>query len=484
MNSNDPLPVSEHPLEVDENVLRGWLEAATERILEHTRTLPLQPAGYLGDASEAAAELVEDVPQEGAPLNSLLDQIFGHCLEKSYNTAGPGYLAYIPGGGILQSALADLIAGAINRYTGVWTTAPMLVTLEMNVLRWFIDMVGLPRTARGVLLSGGSICNATALATARHEKLGDRSENGVIYLTDQSHHSMGRAAALTGFRKDQVRIVPSDDSCRMQVGVLKSMVDEDIDAGRRPFFVGAAAGTTNTGAIDPLSELADVGAAHDLWIHADAAYGGFFMLTESGREVLQGLERADSITLDPHKGLFLPYGTGALLVRDGSALHRAHNVHADYMPALQAGGSGATHQDFCEHGPELSRSFRGLRIWLPMKLHGVGAFRDCLQEKIDLARHASSELQEMEGMNVLYPPILSLLAFRLEKPGLSRSEENSLNQRLLDGVLARGRVWLTGTMIDGMFVLRICILSFRTHRDRVDECLEALREISQELLSE
>lgn len=208
------------------------------------------------------------------------------------------------------------------------------------------------------------------------------------------------------------------------------------------------------------------------------------MLTESGREVLQGLDRADSITLDPHKGLFLPYGTGALLVRDGSALHRAHSVHADYMPALQGGEAGANHQDFCEHGPELSRSFRGLRIWLPMKLHGVGAFRDCLQEKIDLARYASSELQEMEGLKVLYPPALSLLAFRLEKPGLDRSAENSLNQRLLDGVLARGRVWLTGTMIDGMFILRICILSFRTHKDRVDECLDALREISKELLSE
>ncbi len=464
--------------------MRGWLHLVTERVLEHTRTLPTQPAGYFGDASDEAAALVEDVPQEATGLDELLDQLFSQCLKKAYNTASPGYLAYIPGGGIVQSAMADLIAGSINRYTGVWTTAPLLVTLEMNVLRWFIEMMGLPQTARGVLLSGGSISNTTALATARHEKLGDRSDNGVLYLTDQSHHSMGKAAALTGFRRDQVRIVPSDNHRRVDVVALRSVVEEDLREGRRPFFVGAAAGTTNTGAVDPLTELVSLGEEYDLWIHADAAYGGFFMLTETGRAALRGIERADSITLDPHKGLFVPYGTGALLVRDGAALRRAHTVHADYMPALQTEDTGLLHQDFCEHGPELSRSFRGLRVWLPMKLHGVGAFRDCLQEKLDLARYASDELAKMDGMNVCHPPVLSLLAFRLEKSGFDQAATNQMNHRLLDGVLDRGRVWLTGTMIEGSFVLRICVLSFRTHRDRIDECLDALRDVSRELLSE
>jgi aromatic-L-amino-acid decarboxylase len=224
--------------------------------------------------------------------------------------------------------------------------------------------------------------------------------------------------------------------------------------------------------------LADVAAAQGLWFHVDAAYGGLFMLTERGRRVLAGIERSDSLSLDPHKAMFLPYGTGSLLVRDGEALRRAHTVHAEYLPPMQ---DDPDLVDFCLYSPELSRSFRGLRVWLPLKMHGAGAFRRNLDEKLDLAAWATDELRKMPGMQIVAEPQLSLVAFRYLGAGLALRELNDLNQHLLERINARQRVFLTATMLGGEFVLRICVLSFRTHLDRMQEAMEDIRASLREL---
>jgi aromatic-L-amino-acid/L-tryptophan decarboxylase len=273
-----------------------------------------------------------------------------------------------------------------------------------------------------------------------------------------------------GFPEANVRSIPVDGRFRIRLDALEEAIEEDRRRGLTPFLVVGNAGTTNTGAVDPLDELADLAARHGLWLHVDAAYGGFFLLTEEGRRTLKGIARADSIVLDPHKGLFLPYGTGALLVRDGQALKRAHGLAADYMPHLQ---SDPDLVDFCEYSPELSRSYRGLRVWLPVKLHGIGAFRATLEEKLRLARLAADRLRQIPGIEIVAEPQLSLLAFRLVPPGVSDPEElDRLNRHLLDRINARQRVLLTGTLAGGRFVLRICILSFRTHQDRIEQGLE------------
>ncbi|MDH3367040.1 MAG: pyridoxal-dependent decarboxylase, partial [Gemmatimonadota bacterium] len=250
-------------------------------------------------------------------------------------------------------------------------------------------------------------------------------------------------------------------------------------AGYRPFMVVASAGTTNTGAVDDLRGLADLAATEHLWYHVDAACGGFFALTERGRRVLAGMERADSVTLDPHKGLFLPYGTGSLLVRDGRLLRRAHATEGAYLPAMQ---DRTEFVDFCQVSPELSRPFRGLRLWLPLRLVGVGAFRDALDEKLDLARHVSRELDRMRGIEVIVEPELSIVVFRASGDGPDAEGTNALNRRLLDAVNRRGRVFLTGTTVGGRFLLRVCVLSFRTHRDRIEQCLEDIRAALTEVL--
>lgn len=467
---------SRHPLELSPRAMRSLVDAAMERIVPHVASLPDQPSADTAGAEELARSLVEPMPEDGRSHQELIDLLFDRLVPKSYNTAGPGYLAYIPGGGLFQSAVADLLADSFNRYTGVFAAAPALAQLEANVIRWFVEIVDFPAAARGILTPGGSLATLTGLVTARIVKLGDRFADGMIYASDQSHHSVLKAAILSGFPAANVRQIPSDDRRRIRLDLLEEAIVDDRESGLRPFLINGNAGTTNTGAIDPLDPLADIAERHEIWLHVDGAYGGFFALTDRGRQRLTGLERADSIVLDPHKGLFLPYGTGALLVRDGEALRRAHSIDAEYMPPLQ---DDPDLVDFCEISPELSRPFRGLRVWLPFKMHGARAFRDSLDEKLDLAAWATERLRTIEHVSITCPPELSLLAFRVDPPGCNREERDRLNRDIMERVNRRGRVYLTGTTLDDGFVIRICVLSFRTHIDRMEMALDDLEaEIS------
>jgi aromatic-L-amino-acid decarboxylase len=458
--------------------MRRLVDAAMARIVPHVASLAQQPAAYGDGGAEVARALAAPLPELGAPLEQALALVFDRALPTSFNSAGPGYLAYIPGGGLFASAVADLIADAVNRYVGVWVAAPGLAQLETNVVRWFCDIVGYPAEAGGLLTSGGSLANFTALVTARRERLPENFLSGTIYASEETHHSVRKAALLAGFPAGNVRTLPVDARFRLRVDALREAVAADRALGCTPFLVVANAGSTNTGAVDDLEAVADAAQELGLWLHVDAAYGGFFMLTERGQAALRGIARADSIVLDPHKSLFLPYGTGSLLVRDAGALRRAHSVAADYMPETQA---EAGRVDFCEISPELSRDFRGLRVWLPLQLYGASAFRRSLDEKLDLALWATEELRRIPGLTIVAEPQLSLVAFRLAPAGAEPASLDALNKRLLDQVNARQRVHLSGTTVGGRFLLRICVLSFRTHRDRVEQCLEDVRTGVSEL---
>jgi aromatic-L-amino-acid decarboxylase len=474
---------AERPLEPSAAEMRGMVEAALVRIVAHVESLPAQPAAATEDAVELARSLVEPLPEEGTPFPDLLDLLFERAIPASFNAAGPGYLAYIPGGGLFHAAVADLIAGSVNRYTGVFAAAPALSQLEANAVAWLAEIVGYPKEARGFFTSGGSLANWTGLVTARRERLPEDFSKGILYASAETHHSVQKAALLAGFPPGNVRKVPTDERFRILPGALESQIGEDRRQGLTPFLVVGNAGTTNTGAVDPLPELADLAARHGLWFHVDAAYGGFFLLTEEGRWTMRGIERADSVVLDPHKGLFLPYGTGALLVRDGAALQRAHTLAADYMPPLQEDSDLV---DFCEISPELSKPFRGLRVWLPVKLLGIGPFRAALEEKLALTRWATGELRGIAEIEILAEPQLSVVAFRLHPPewaDLPAAEANRRNRVFLDRINARKRVMLTGTMLGDRFALRICVVSFRTHQDRMEECLADIRAAVVETLA-
>jgi aromatic-L-amino-acid decarboxylase len=470
------------PLEPSDEELRCLLSETVRRVALHVGSLSTQPADGTAGAGALARALIErEPPEEGADAGPLLDLLFDKAIPASFNNAGPGFLAYIPGGGQPYAAAADLISSAVNRYVGVFAPAPALVQLETNVIRWFVRTVGYPDSAGGFLTSGGSLANFSAVVAARREKLPENFLKGTLYVSDQGHHCIRKAALLAGFPAANVREIPSDPAFRIRLDALADRVAADRAAGFTPFLVVASAGTTNTGAVDDLDALADFAAEESLWLHTDAAYGGFFSLTARGRSALAGLARADSIVLDPHKGLFMPYGTGSLLVKDPKALRRSHSVSAHYMPGMQDDPDSV---DFCEISPELSRNFRGLSVWLAIKLCGLAAFRAALDEKLDLALEAADAVRVIPGMTVVAEPELSLFAFRLAPPGVALEEANRQNRELMARVNDRQRVLLTGTLLGDVFALRMCILSFRTHRDRIGMALDDLRAAAAELAGE
>ncbi len=470
---------TDYPLELSSEAMVQLVDEAMAKIAAHIDSLPEQDMSYTEGGAELARAHAESLPEKGAPYRELLHLIFDKLVTKTYNCASPGYLAYIPGGGLFHSAVADLISNSLNRYVGVFIAAPGLIQLEINVARWFCQMLGYPDEAQGLLTSGGSMANFIAIATARRERLADDFLKGTLYCSDQVHHSVTKAAMLAGFPVDNIRVVPSNKDQQISIDRLRDHVKADHRAGLEPFLVVGSAGTVNTGAVDDFPALADLAEEQGLWFHIDGAYGGFFVLTDRGGRRLRGLNRADSITLDPHKGLFLPYGTGCLLVRDGAALKRAHHVMADYMPQIQ---DEPDLVDFSEISPELSRDFRGLRVWLPMKLHGAEVFRQALDEKLDLAEWATRELRTIDHMEIVAEPQLSIVAFRLRLPDLDEVALTQLNKDLLDRINAKQRVFLTPTNVDGRYVIRICVLSFRTHMDRMEMCLDDIRTSIEQVL--
>ena len=465
-----PEPVRAIGLDPSTEQLRGVLAEAVDYVVGFLGRLPRAPLSDRGDlAAVLADEVVRRPPSPGgrplAELLTVLDRAAGTGL----NTASPGYLAFVPGSGLVSAAVADLLADVLNRYTGVAFAAPGLVALEADVLRWLADMFGLPSRFGGLVTTGASMATLSAVITARSAMLPENFLAGTLYVTEQAHHSVAKAALLAGLPPAAIRVVPVDAGLRMDPDALRAAVAADRATGRQPFLIAATAGTTNTGIVDPLPAIADVARDERLWLHIDAAYGGFFQLTERGRSRLRGIERADSLVLDAHKGLFLPFGTGMLLVRDGDLLRRAHVAGpASYLQDIQ----GSDLPDFAEYGPELTRPFRGLRLWLPLHLHGVEAFREALDDKLDLAAHAYQRLAADPLFDVPVAPELSTVAFRLHRGDTAE---------LLRRVNAEQRVFLSSTTIDGQYIGRICVLNHRTGRARVDEAIDALRRHGAEL---
>jgi aromatic-L-amino-acid/L-tryptophan decarboxylase len=451
--------------------MRAMADAVVTRCIEHVASLGSQP--ICGDVEAAALcrAMRESAPEQGSALDGLLDQLFDEFVPRSFNSAGPGYLAYIPGGGVYPAALADFIANTVNRYTGVWQAAPALVQLEANALDWLREWMGFPEQGRGLFTTGGSMATFNAILCARERHLGADIRRGVIYTSDQAHHCVLKAAKIAGIMPDRVRAIPCDASYRLPLPALGEAIAADRAAGLVPFVVVSNAGTTNTGAVDPLDAIADLCQAEGLWHHIDGAYGAFFQLCEDGRRTLSGLSRADSLTLDPHKGMFLPYGTGALLVRDGAALRAAHEATADYLPAMP---HPEDFYDPSQHGPDLSRGFPGLRVWLTIKLYGAAAYRAAIAEKRALALDAFHRIAALPGIVIDAPPELSLFAFHVSWPGATLADEDAATRRLMAQTTARGRVMVTGAVARGRYLGRVCVLSFRTHAGEIDMLLEDL----------
>lgn len=453
-------------LELSPGEMRDMLDATSARVLDHLANVAHQRSP--GDVEPEAARafcrsMREAIPEHASSLDTLLDPYFAEWLPRSLVTNGPGYLAYVPGGGIFPAALADLLSNTTNRFTGAWFAAPALVQLEANVLEWFREWMLFPEGAGGVFTTGGSTATFNAIVCAREKILGPKIREGVLYTSSQAHHSVKKSARLAGIAADRIRAIPVDASFRLRIDALASAVADDRAAGLVPFLVVSSAGTTNTGAVDPLAAIADLSAREGMWHHVDGAYGAFFHAVPELRSLLDGLPRADSLTLDPHKGLFLPYGTGALLVRDARDLRRVHGASADYMPDA----APPEIYDPATHGPDLSRDFPGFRVWLTLKLFGAARIRAAIAEKRALATFAAARIADLPSVTMVAPPQLSLFAFRVH-------DDDAATKRVLEAVNARGRVLLSGCTAEGRYLARVCVLSFRTRQPSVDALVEDL----------
>lgn len=458
--------MTSRPLEPDLDDFDAMTRACVAFVRDQLASIADQPASDTDDAEALRAAFREPPPAKGEPMHALLARL-GPAVAKSFNTAGPGYLAFIPGGGVYAAALADYVALATNRYVGVAKAAPALAEIEATTVRWLASLMGYGPASGGVLTSGGSMSNLLAIVTAREIMCGEAFADALIYASDETHHSVLKAARFAGFPASAIRRVPVDARFRMDAAALERAIEQDRAGGRKPMLVVANAGTTNTGAIDPIADIAAIARRHGMWTHADAAYGGFFRLAETCAAVLAPLSECDSITLDPHKGLFLPYGTGCLLVKDAIHLRRAHAGEAAYLNDVASEDDAI---NFSDLSPELSREFRGLRLWLPLKLHGLDAFRAQIEEKLALARLVYDELSRDERFEVLAPPELSIVAFRM------RDRDDRANAELLRRINARKRVFLSSTVLHGRLTLRVAIVSFRTHEDRIREAIASIRD--------
>lgn len=438
---------------------------------EFLKDLPQKPAYVV---SEGMGKGVYELPFEETPkgFDEILQVLESEVDTPGLNPASGKHAGYIPGGGLYPSAVADYLAAVTNRYTGVFFSSPGAVRIENTCIRWMCDLVGYPEEAAGNLTSGGSIANLIGLVTARdHAGLKAKDfHKAVIYTTHQVHHCVIKAIKFAGLQEAKIREIPMDDGYRMRPEKLKKQIRVDKRDGLIPLVIFASAGTTDMGAVDPLDDIAGIAKEHRLWFHVDAAYGGFFLLTNHGKQVMKGIDQADSVTIDPHKGLFLPYGSGAVLVKDGEKLYDSQHMTANYLQDALKATEEASPADL---SPELSKHFRGLRMWLPLQLFGIQPFRAALEEKLLLARYFYQKIQEIDRIEVGPEPELSVMAFRYMP---ENDDPNAFNKKLVDEIHRDGRVFLSSTNIEGAFYLRLAVLNFRTHLEEIDLILSILRE--------
>lgn len=468
----------------DEAFRMDRVEPAAEEAFAYARhflsTLPEQKA-FVEDVTTPRLLQqypVQDEPREASEVFTLLHRVFDNV---SLNAASGGHLAYIPGGGLYYAALGDYLAAVTNKYSTVFYISPAAVKMENLLIRWMCELVGYPADkSGGYLTSGGSLANLSAIVAARDAKevKAERIPRSVVYFTHQVHHCVLKDLRVAGLAECVIREVPMNEAYEMRAEALAAMVEADLKEGLYPWLVVASAGSTDVSAIDPLNEIADIAEKYKLWFHVDAAYGGFFLLTEMGKQKMKGIHRADSVVMDPHKGLFMPYGTGAVIVKDVQTLWRSNHFDANYMQDAIPYHDEISPADI---SPELSRHFRGLRVWLPLQLHGLKPFRAALEEKMLLTQYFYHEVKKL-GFETGPFPELSVMIYRYVPARLKGNIAaiNEYNAKILKSVNADGKVFISSTSLNGEYWLRLAVLSFRTHRTHIDYLLQLLKKIVEE----
>jgi glutamate/tyrosine decarboxylase-like PLP-dependent enzyme len=463
-------------LDLEPETMRRLGYAVVDHLIEHLVAMDAEPAWKMMTREDGESRLREPVPREGRPVDELLPVLYRHVLDNAGRIGHPRFFAFVPSAVTFPGVLGNLLAAAYNPFVGTWFGGSGPTMLELVVVEWLREMVGLPEGSGGLLTSGGSAAAVIAFAAARHHRLDDRVEGAVIYASDQTHVAVDRAAWITGFPRDALRRIPTGDAYRLDPAALRAAVAEDRRGGRRPFLVVGNAGSTNTGDVDPLDALAAVARDENLWFHVDAAYGGFAALADRGREALRGIAEADSWMLDPHKWLFQGYECGSLVLRRPELLRSAFRLFPEYM---QDTALGDQRPNMGDHGLQLSRSARALGLWLSIKAFGLDAFRGEVDRALDMARAAEARIRDTSGFELLSPARLGIVCFRLRPPSVSEEDLETLNRTALTALNRSGYAFLSSTRLGGRFALRLCILSHRSRNDDVTGVLDRLLELGK-----
>ncbi len=434
-------------------------------IADHFSQLPQKPVGRKGDPAVLRPLFQTPPPETPTPAPEILDRLQREVFPSILNVAHPRFFAFVPIPSNYVSVLADALASGFNVFNGSWLGGSAAAALELAVIDWFRHWCGFPRSAGGLFVSGGSMANLTALAAARHAHLDDRTSGAVIYYSDQTHSSIDRALRVIGFLPDQIRRIPSDEQFRLPIQALAHHVKQDRAAGKKPFAVIANAGTINTGAIDPLREIAGFCRAENLWMHVDGAYGAAAVICDRGKLLLDGLDLADSLSFDPHKWLFQPIECGCVLLRDAAYLKSAYRIMPEYLADVHR---NAAEVNPCDYGIQLTRGFRALKVWMSIHYFGLGAFRAAIERGFALAEFAERKLRQMPAWEIVSPAHMAIVCFA------RRGADDRFYERIHNAMLADGYALATSTVLNGRTVLRLCTINPRTIETDIEQTLDWL----------
>ncbi|MDO8500521.1 MAG: aminotransferase class V-fold PLP-dependent enzyme [Gemmatimonadaceae bacterium] len=461
------------PLDLDQATMKRLGHRVADLVADHLANIREELVIAAAPRHALNESLLIPAPRDGTEFESLIATLRENVFPYHAREPHPGFLAYVPSCPTFPALLGDWIATGYNFFAGVWPVAAGPNQIEMVVLEWIREWMGMPAGASGLLTSGGSAANMTAVVAARHAAI----ENGAdiskltVYTSAQAHSSVVRAAWIAGIKRENVRIIEMDDLFRIVPSDLDRKVASDRDAGLAPFLVVASAGTTNTGSVDPIHPVADFCVKENLWLHVDAAYAGFAALTAEGSRMLDGIERADSLTLDPHKWLFVPFECGCLMVRDPARLEAAFRIWPEYLKDVEPGEEEV---NFADRGVQLTRYSRALKIWMSVSYFGTAAITQAIQDGMDRARLLESLIHESDDFESLCPAQFGIFCFRANPRHVPAEALDALNERINARVVSEGRFLISSTRLRGHFSLRMCTLGFRTTHDDIRDLFASI----------
>jgi len=471
------------PLTLSKEEMKQCGYRIIDLLVSHFDNLGSQKVTSLADRKQMDALLHEGVPMDSTPSNEVLDHVINNVLSHVDLLTHPKFYSFVPSPSNYVSVMADTIASGFNIFSGGWSNSPAAAELEIVTIHWLLEMFGFPiKKGGGILTSGGSMANLTALTTARRLKCGGDYSKAIIYLSDQAHSSNIKAIRILGFKKRQVRIIPTDLEFKMSLNKLKNCIAKDKLEGYHPFCIVASAGTTNTGTVDPLEEIAAICKKEDLWMHVDGAYGGAAILSVEGKKYLKGIEKADSLTVDPHKWFFQPYEIGCLLVKDHKWLSKTFSEKPVYLRDIEGNESEI---NFYDHGIQLTRRFRALKFYMSIKTFGLNAFSNAIQYSIKLTENLENILRKSPKWEVISPATLAIINFRCNPINydLPEKELDKLNQYISKQIITSRNAVLVTTILLDQVVLRMCLINPRTTIDVIQETLDLCENYADVYLS-